>query len=160
MFFAKFLHYLITVQNKEFWEDYYSLWNTFRKVIIFLNFGQFWYTLQKSKLIHRRCLGLITTHFKLSFASLNFSFKFRSVFVHYVQNKTHESFLSKFHHYLILGKNKEFREDYYSLWNKFRKVTIFLNFRSVFVQFAKNQTQESLRSFGLITTHFKVSVVS
>ena len=119
---SKFLHYLILEQNKEFWEDYYSLLNKFCKVIIF--------------------------------------FKFQSVFVHFAQNKTHESFLSKFLHYLILGQNKEFWEDYYSLWNKFSKVTIFFKFWPVFVHFAQNQTYVSLRSFGFICTYFEVSFAS
>ena len=105
---------LILLSSKFVW------WNS----NFFLIFGQFSYTLPKTKLTHYFCqifviiLYLVSgwyysfrNKFRNKFRKLTLFHIFRAVFLHFSQSQSHPFFLTKFCYYFIMGLNKWFVVD-------------------------------------------------
>ena len=83
------------------------------------------------------------------FCKITLILNFGSVFIHFAQNETRPFFCRNVVSILSWGQIRVFIW-YYSLWINFRIITLFFNFRAVFVHFAQNET----RPFFLSKFHY------
>ena len=90
-----------------------------------------------------RKLGASSLYYSLrsKIHEITLIFNFLAVFVHFAQNETCPFFFVQITLLYYIGTKWGASGRYYSLQSKFRKITLVVNFWTVFVHFAQNETR-------------------